>query len=91
LEETVTVEEVTFCNLVSSHLGSERFAVMDLRRAQREQHYTFRLHRLGDQEFQDKSFAVFADNLAESVRTNQLPEGLRKDLEHEYGARADAK
>lgn len=87
----MTADEVTFCNLVSAHLGSERFAVMDLRRAQGGQHYTFRLQRLGDQEFQDKHFAVFADNLAESVRTNQLPEGLRKDFEHEYGARADAK
>jgi hypothetical protein len=91
LEETVTADEVTFCNLVSTRVGSERFAVLDLLRAAGGQYYTFRIHRLGAPEFQDKHFTVFANDLVETARTNRLPEGLRKDLEHESGVRADAK
>jgi hypothetical protein len=87
----MTAEEVTFCNLVSAYVGSVRYAVLDLQPAPKGQYYTLRLHQLGAPESQNKQFTVFADDLIESVRSNQLREGLRKDLERECGVKPDAK
>jgi len=85
----VTAEEVTFCNLVNACVGTQGFSCSDLRLGHGGKHYELRLHRLGDPEHQNKQFTVFPEDLQASVRSSHLPEGLRKDLEHECGMRAD--
>jgi hypothetical protein len=81
----VTAEEVTFCNLVNACVGSQGYSSLDLRLDPGGQHYLLSVHRLGDPEHMNKVFTVFSDDLQASVRSSQLPAGLRKDLQHESG------
>jgi hypothetical protein len=85
----VTTGEVTFCNLVNAFVGSQGYSSLELRLGSGGQHYTLRLHRLGDPEDMNKLFTVFSDDLQASVRSGRLPAGLRKDLQHECWARTD--
>lgn len=85
----MTQEEVTFCNLVNASVWSRGYSSLDLRLDPAGRHYLLRVHRLGDPEHMNKLFTVFSDDLQESVRSGQLPSGLRKDLQHECGIGTD--
>lgn len=84
--EGVTEGEIRFCNLVSGHLDAEKYSCMGLKFDVEDQIYSFHVHRLGnDSTRQDKPFKVFPDQFFESVRSNKLPEGLRRELDCQYG------
>jgi hypothetical protein len=83
--EDVTIEEVTFCYLVSAFVGSENHSALDLRLGPGGMYYTFCVHKLGDPVGKDKQFTVFSDDFEASVRSGELPAGLQKDLQHECG------
>jgi hypothetical protein len=78
----MTAEEATFCNLVNAFVSSQIYSCWPLQR-QVGEHYSLKLHRLGDPDGKDKFFTVFANDLQASVKSGKLPEGLRKTLEHE--------
>jgi len=77
----MTVEEVTFCNLVESYVHkSFGYFVIGLDRASMDVPYILRVKRLGDPDSCTKRFPVFADQLKSSVEMGRLPDSLLCDL-----------
>lgn len=79
--DAMTQEESAFWNIAHDYaLRKFGYSVVELKLEAVGNSYTLRLKELGEPEHTARIFKVFIDQLRNTVKTGNLPDGLLRDL-----------